>query len=951
MESELQSKIKKLKGTPRDQANRQLKYIRSLKKAGLTPKDAYTMGVLPVLPPTMRPAGILPNGSLNIDDLNKLYTLVANSNEQLGKFDEKVMPVEESHDLKAELYDGIKSLTLTGAGPKGRHLNSVAETLAGKGSPKTGFFQSKMIGKRQDLSMRSTIVPEPSMSLDEVGIPRKAAQELYKPFIVQNLVRRGLTPLQAQREVKENTESARQALEYVVNERPLLLKRDPVLHKFGVQAFRPKIVEGKAIKIHPLVTSGYNADFDGDKMSAYVPVSQEAVMEARKMVPSHNLFSPSTAGLMFKPTQESMLGLYKLTEVSKRPAKRFKDPAQAARAVQTGDLSFNDPVSLDLSRLDEEFLSKLGAETTTTIGRLLVYNSLPLEKRDKRILVDPKYKLDKDTLHELLSSVAADHEKDFAGVSDRMKDLGNSYSTGLSVSLKDFVSNKKDRDPILAAAAKEEAKIRSSSVSKSRKTEKIVDVYRRAGELIDRKAKATADATPNKMYDWVKSGARGNWGQYKQITVAPLLVQDSAGKTVPVPIDRSYSEGLDIGSYWASMHGARMGTINRVEGTWRPGFMGKQIMQTTLNQMVVSDDCGTKKGIRFPVGSRDLLGRYTVGDVRLGRRGGKDKGVIPDGTLVTPDVVNRLRNNKVDDVRVRSPLKCAHGKGLCSKCYGSNEKGSLHPVGTNVGVLAAQSLGEPATQLSMNAFHTGGVVGAKGTTAVSTFDRMDQLLKLPKELPGAATLAKSAGPVQKVQKDPAGGWSVFISGQRHYVPGSRALKVKSGEDVKKGDAISSGPKNPREMRELVGMNHVQSYLVNEIQNVYGKEFRGAPISRRNTETFVRAMTNLSVVRDPGGHEGLLPGDKVPTSEIVAYNSGVSRDKQIEYDPLLQGVEHLPLDLQEDWIARLQSRDLRKTVLDAAAEGWKSEIHSTHPIPGMAYAKEFGKGTKAQPWLY
>jgi hypothetical protein len=247
-----------------------------------------------------------------------------------------------------------------------------------------------------------------------------------------------------------------------------------------------------------------------------------------------------------------------------------------------------------------------------------------------------------------------------------------------------------------------------------------------------------------------------------------------------------------------------------------------------------------------------------------------------------------------------------------------------------------------------NSFHTGGVAGAKGSSAAGTFTRLDQLLQLPKTLPGAATLSTASGKVQRIEKDPAGGWSVFVEGQRHYAPATRELKVKRNQAVKKGDALTSGPKNPREMRELVGMNHVQSYLVNEIQNIYEKE---APIKRVNTETFVRAMTNLSEVKDPGSHDGFLPGDKVATSEIVAYNSKVSPDKQIKYDPLMQGVKHLPTEIQEDWIARLQSRDLKKTILDAAAEGWKSKIHSTHPIPGMAYGKDFGKGLEDQPWLY
>lgn len=1350
-EKELSSKIKDLKGTKRSNANKQLKYIRSLKTAGLTPESAYTSKLIPVLPPIMRPVGILADGTPNFDDINKLYSRIANSNDQLKLFDPKIMPEEESYDLKSSLYDGLKAFALTGFGAGKQHLNGVAESIAGRVKPKLGYFQAKVIGKRQDLSMRGTIVPEPSMSLDEVGVPRKAAKELYKPFIVQNLVRNGLSPLQAQREVKENTTFADKALERVMLERPLLLKRDPVLHKFGVQAFRPKVVEGKAVKIHPLATSGYNADFDGDTMSAFVPVSQKAIDEAFKMMPSSNLFSPATANVMFKPGHESKLGLFKMTEVSKKAPKRFSSMAAAAKAVKDGTISMQDPVSIDLAALDKGILEKLGANTTTTIGRLLVYQAMPAGQRDRRILTDAKFTLDGKNQQELLTRVAKEEEKDFARVANRMKDLGNQFSTGLSISLNDFVSDKKSRDPILAAAAKEEDRIRKDSrLSEDRKADKVVDVYTRAGKLIDKKAKAKADANPTRLYDWIRSGARGSWDQYKQMTVTPLLVTETSGRTVPVPIDRSYSEGLDIGSYWTTMHGARMGTINKVEGTWRPGYMGKQIMQTTMDQLIVDEDCGTSKGIKFPSGSRDIMGRYTVGTINLGKRSGRDKGTIPDGTLVTPDVARRLRNNKVADVRVRSPLKCSHGKGMCAKCYGTNENGVLSPKGTNVGVIAAQALGEPATQLSMNAFHcnhahslvivragtggtplamtmqdffnevtgeikhegeeeykevsnwevwsfpdrwapvlyakrhapsrpmrllsdgglvticqdnhpvgvwkngvacvecghhrlkkngsrafcpeckaaqdyqereptgelgflspaeldpkryflfrdlslmhqfrpynkelsddpwlvgmylaegcvtfkrshaamkakkpyaldfaqedgavkdklvatleglrwnprvykkrvivnslelgtrfhelfsryahnkalppdfinysmgwlalclsglidgdgtvehhkdgpdsigidttsfalaqqvafmsmrlgivasivvtpvrkltrhqgfkirlrmtdhacemlkhslkasqikkrspfqeidvashrlltlnrevqytegyvydlttdsgvlfvggllshnTGGVAGAKGSNTIDHFTRLDQLLQLPKKLPGAATLATSSGKVQRVEKDPAGGWSVFVEGQRHYVPATRDLKVKRSQAVKKGDALSSGPKNPREMRELVGMNHVQSYLVNEIQGIYNNE---APLSRRNTETFVRAMTNLSEVKNPGSHEGLLPGDKAATSEIVAYNSKVSPDKQIKYDPLMQGVKHLPTEVREDWIARLQSRDLKKTLLDAAAEGWKSEVHSTHPIPGMAYGKDFGKGLEDQPWLY
>lgn len=286
---------------------------------------------------------------------------------------------------------------------------------------------------------------------------------------------------------------------------------------------------------------------------------------------------------------------------------------------------------------------------------------------------------------------------------------------------------------------------------------------------------------------------------------------------------------------------------------------------------------------------------------------------------------------------------------LTHNCYGLNEDGQLHSPGVNVGVIAAQALGEPATQLAMNSFHTGGVIGAKGTSATSMFNRLEQLLNVPKKLPGAATLSDIDGKVGAIEKDPAGGWRVHVGDTAHYIPATRALTVKKGDEMKKGDALSDGPKNPREMLARTNINAVQQYLTDEIWNTYKDE---GPVRRRNIETFVRAMTNLCEVSDPGSHDSLVRGDHAATSEIVAFNRGLkSGQKEVIYKPILQGINMLPLELQTDWIARLQRIGLKSTILDAAAEGWKSVLHSTHPIPGMAYGKEFGLGTEKEPWLY
>lgn len=1357
VKKELESKLPELRTNKLNDANKRLKYLRAIEGAGLSPIEAYTMKHLPVLPPAFRPITILDSGDINYDDVNRLYNHIGQIGLKFKDFD-PALPPEEKLPLQASLYDGIKAIMLTGQVHQGRHRNAIMQTISGSGGeggqPKEGFFQDKIIGRRQDLSMRGVIIPEPSLSMDYVGLPRKAAAEIYKPFIVRRLVQMGQKPLDAQDMVRKNHPAALEALEVVLKERPIWLKRDPVLHKFGVQAFLPRLVEGKAVKIHPLSTAGYNADFDGDKMSAFVPVSAKAVKEALQALPSRNLFSPTTGLLMSKPTQESMMGLYKLTEVDKRTALRFPTAAEAARAVKDGKVGMNDLISIDDIKDDaySEMLKSASPPVRTTVGRLMLYQSLPELVRESKLLSDTGYLLDKKNLYGLLTDVAKKSPSDFGVVSDRFKDIGNEFATGMSIGLDDFLSDHEYRDEVLLDAAKKEKEIRARTSSPQKRKEEIVKLYVSAAEKIHSETKKNADSKKNRMYDWVRSGARGSWSQYKQMTVAPMLVADSKGEPVPIPIPKSYSEGLDIGSYFASMHGARMGTIGRVQGTQAPGKMSKQLINSTMSQLIVDEDCGTPKGVVLATDNRDVLDRFTVREIDLGNKAGLDKGKISAGTLVTPDLLNRLKNNKINKIEVRSPLKCAHGKGLCAKCYGLNEDGNLHPRGSNVGVIAAQALGEPATQLAMNAFHcnhadsivfcrhsgglilamtmeelfetvdseiehvgeeeikhvagwevldgdrwtevvalrrhcvsrpmrmlsaggrvticqdnhpvaarpnlvscsgcgyhrlkkprpasnsrrvhcprcglrqapparmfgelgfappvelepkkvflelhgvevrgdqalnlafdpyvvgmflaegnvtfkrsysdqaekhpyavcfsqlpgavrdrllqhlpkewspkvhdrdvvvnslelgekfhalfgrysfnkalpptflhftsewlrhflaglidgdghiqhhrngpdsiridttsfalvqqvvficdrlgiksaivatstrsltrhqgfkvsltmttearallsesvkvsevvlfspskgptygchslklltlnrevlytkkyvydattktgtlvvsgiqshnTGGVVGAKGTSATGLFNRLEQLLNVPKKLPGAATLADIDGKVGAIDKDPAGGWRVHVGDTSHYIPATRVLTVKKGDEVKMGDALSDGPKNPREMLARTNMNAVQQYLTDEIWNAYKDE---GPVRRRNVETFVRAMTNLSEVSDPGAHDTLMRGDHTATSEIVAFNRNLkSSQKPVQYKPLLQGVNMLPLELQTDWLARLQHKNLKDTILDAAAEGWKSVLHSTHPIPSMAYGKEFGLGTEKEPWLY
>jgi len=956
--TELAQAKKDLKTARKDQlskARKRVRYLQALVDAKMSPTEAYTTKAVPVLPPSMRPVTVMDNGDLNTEDLNHLYKDIALSDKKLRELKaDKGIPESMRQPMRASLYDGLRALTLTGSDLQGRHRRGVMEAISGT-QPKYGYFQSKIIGRRQDLSMRSTIIPEQSMGLDEVGIPRKAAMEMMKPFVVRELVKGfGYTPLKAQKAIKENKAIASKALEQVAANRPVIMKRDPVLHRHGVMAFKPKIVSGKAIQIHPLVTAGYNADFDGDKMGIFVPMTQEAVLEAKGMMPSKHLLNPASGALMHIPRQESQLGVYQLSQIGKRTGKRFANKKDALKALKDGTISVSDQISVGGLR------EKTAATAATTAGRLLLSDALPEGSEERaRVLSDKSLKLDKEGLTGILSSLAKGDSDVFAKSVNKLNQLGNqqTYDNVFSVGLKDFLVHKDVKDPIFAEADKEVAALRKGGMSRN---DAIVKAYMKVVPKIDARGKAKLSKSDNKVFEMVSSGARGNWDQFKQIAVAPVLVADDTGKAVPIPLKKSYSEGLSTAEYWASLSGARMGTLAKVKGTSEPGGLTKIIVSSTMNQVVVDEDCGTRRGISLDVNDPEIQDRYAAQDIKV--RGGK----IPSGTLLTPDVLTKLRNAKAGKISVRSPLKCEHGEGLCSKCYGVDVSGQLPSPGTNLGIIAAQGVGEPATQLSMRKFHTGGVVEAKGDK-MDDFTKLQKLLTMPKNLRGSATISGLTGTINSrgIKKDPAGGWRVNVAGrdrhghekeQEHYIPGNRQLgenlaliKSRGGNlKVKAGQPLSSGMVNPRDLLEVAGMERVRNYLTDEMHGAY-KEMG---VKRKNMEVVVRAVANLTEVRDPG-ESGYMRGDIVPATMLSAKNRKAVKlgQKPALHKPILKGINEVPLAMQEDWMARLQYQKLKGTILEGSAQGWESNLHGLHPVPGIAFGKEFGKPPDGKPFKY
>lgn len=908
-----------------DRANKKVKYLRALQRLGMTPDKAYTIGNIPVLPPIFRPVSAMEGGDLNIDGVNMLYRDVALINSQLEKV-EGVLPDEEVSSLRKDLYHAVDALMGVSPATQERPEDAlkppgILTILSGRATPKNSYFQDKLMDRAQDLSMRSIIVPDMTLGLDELGLPRKGAMKIFRPFVIRELVRMGHTPLQARDEVERRTSLANKALDVVVSRRPVLFKRDPVLHKFGVMAFMPRLHDELTIHIHPLVTGGFNADFDGDAMAVFVPVSQEAVDEAKRMLPSQNLFNPATGKVMYQPSNEGQLGLYLMTQMGKDVGKTFATQESLIAAADKGEVLATDIVTV--------------AGKRTTAGRVAFNRALPLAMRSDKYLTDPEFVVGDKNLQKVMKELATSHPGDFVQAIDRIKNLGfdHSYSTGFSFDLKDFDTLTHIRDKELKVAGVAAEKIRADkSLSADERDRQLVKVYTKATLDMSAEARLHLGKTGNKLFAMHKAGVKPGWAQLQQMVLSPMLLENARGRVIPVPVTKSYAEGLDTSGYWVASSGARKGLVDRVLQTQKPGALSKQIINTVVPYVITSQDCGTTVGLALDIGDSDVVDRFTAKDTLL--VGGK---TIPAGTLITPTVVSAMKAGKLSRVVVRSPLKCEAAKGMCAKCYGLLDGGAPVSIGTNIGVVAGQAIGERGTQLSMKTFHSGGLAGTAGSV-VGGIDRVSELLKMPAVLPNIATISHASGVVGQVEKSPVGGWDVHVGDETHYVPARRELLVKSGDKVRRGQALSSGAIDPRELLEQTNVDTVQRYISDEIHTIYEKE----GIKRRNIEVVTKALTNLGKVEHPGDSDQFIRGDYVSISNANAWNKAHPTLRPIDVTPTLRGMGTLPLDQSEDWMARMQYQKLRETLVRSANENWKSDLHGLHPTPGVAYGAEFGR---------
>jgi DNA-directed RNA polymerase subunit beta' len=971
--------------TKLDQAYKRVKYLQALDNAGITAKDAYTLHNLPIIPPAMRPASVLPDGSIKWDDINGMYKRLGENNVEMKHENFRTyLPDSRKAEFRAEMYDGLKALMGVGTSKSEDENESrgLFQQIAGA-NPKRGYFQGTLLKRRQDMTMRGTITPDAGMGLDNVGIPQDKALTLFRPFVTRKLVEMGSAPspldahkMLSQKGVKDR--SVYRALDLVMEERPVLLKRDPALHKHSIQAFKAHRVPGKSIMIHPLVTGGFGADFDGDTMAVYVPMSSEAVREAHGMLPSNNLYNEGSGKVEFRPTNEAALGLYKMSRVTGTSSQKFKDPTELLIAARDG-------------KIEPTVVANVGGMRTTA-GRVLMSSALP-DALQKRVLEDHSFMFDKKGIDHLYTRLAKEHKDAFADSATSLMRMGYDAAFGVvkiqnpatkgtpflvekeaedpkkhvqyisfgthSFGLDDFSPEKGIRQKHVAEAQK---KIRvidgTSGLSHKEKDRRKVEAWYDATEGMLRETVDKSKSSPSNFMMMNHAGLKPTHDNVQQLRLAPMMIVNAQNQVRPNPILTSYSEGLSVGDYWTQQSGARRGSVLKVQEVTGPGAFTKQLMNTAMGLMIDADDCGTSRGISVHVGDKDIYDRHLASDVHIKGR------TYVAGTVLTPDIVGAIRSaDKNARLEVRSPLKCEHGSGLCQKCAGLAPNGSYFNKGTNLGVIATQSLGERSSQLTLKAFHSGGIA-KRGPQMVNDFKRVTQLCELPKTIPNSARLSMKSGTIEKIENDPTG-VNVWVGGVKHHVPkdqfGSPLWQASPGQQSKPWQPPKVGMKvvagqplsdpnrtdiNPHDLYKATGsMEKVQNHLVSELHGIFGPE----GVRRQHIETVVKAMSNLTRVTDPGDAPDIIKGEFTATSKLGAMNRDLKKRglQPATHTPVLKGIKVLPLEVQEDWMAKLNHSYLKSSLAESAATGASSNLHGTHPIPGIAYGAEFGMNEKHQ----
>jgi DNA-directed RNA polymerase subunit beta' len=894
------------------------------------------LDVVPVIPPELRPMVQLDGGRFATSDLNDLYRRVINRNNRLKRLLDLGAPEIIVNNEKRMLQEAVDALFDNGrrgrpvTGPGNRPLKSLSDMLKGK----QGRFRQNLLGKRVDYSGRSVIVAGPTLKLHQCGLPKLMALELFKPFVMKRLVDLELAQniKSAKRMVERRRPQVWDVLEDVIKEHPVLLNRAPTLHRLGIQAFEPVLVEGKALQIHPLVCTAFNADFDGDQMAIHVPLSAEAQAEARVlMLSANNILSPASGRPIVTPSQDLIIGGYYLTETQPGAVgegRVFRNLWEVLRAMDEGALHLHSTITM---RRKEVLLGEESSEFTTTAGRLLFEEALPDDYPAKFGHID--FLIKKKEMGVIVERLSDHYDKSVVASSlDAIKNLCYRYAaqSGLTVSIDD-VKTPKAKKQLLeeheAMADKVESQFRRGIITDGERRQQEVRIWTDATAKVQNAMEAEFKAQRFNPIDMmVGSGARGNMTQMRQIAGMRGLVANPRGDMIPRPIKKNFREGLETLEYFIATPGARKGLVDTALRTADSGYLTRRLVDVAQELIIREPDCGTNLGLWIENVGADTANKRAYLETKLfGRALSQDVTlsygtVLARNTLVGDDEMAALRDDPaVNRVRVRSVLTCDAELGVCALCYGrSLATGKSIELGEAVGVIAAQSIGEPGTQLTMRTFHTGGVAGKD---IAGGLPRVVELFesRTPR---GSARLARATG-VVRIGDDEGKGIPVTViddQGEEHQIvlpTGSRPI-VTDGQDVKAGEPITDGPFDPKELMEIKGIRETQLYLVEEVQKVYRDQ--GVSIHDKHIELIVRQMTRRVGVQEPGD-TGFLPGERADAKVFRDTNRRMVEEgkKPAEGRPEIMGITKASL-ATESWLSAASFQETTRVLTEAAIDG-------------------------------
>lgn len=1008
---ELKEELENATGQRRARAIRRLEVADAMRQSGNRP-EWMILEAIPVIPPDLRPMVQLDGGRFATCDLNDLYRRVINRNNRLKRLLELGAPNIIVRNEKRMLQEAVDALIDNGrrgrpvTGPGNRPLKSLSDMLKGK----QGRFRQNLLGKRVDYSGRSVIVVGPELKLYQCGLPKEMALELFKPFVMKRLVQEGHAHniKSAKRMVERVRDEVWDVLEDVIREHPVLLNRAPTLHRLGIQAFEPVLVEGRAIKIHPLVCTAYNADFDGDQMAVHVPLSAEAQAEARLlMLSAHNLLNPKDGRPVVTPTKDMVLGIYYLTSKDRNAAgagRVFSSKEEAIMAYDEGVIAINAPIKVRLQGTlpDGTVVRQL---QDVTLGRIILNENIPQDlgfvdrsKPENAAKLEINTQVERKLLGRIVQRCYDKHGSTLTTkVLDNIKHLGFKYATlsGISIAMSD-ISVPAAKAEIISAADEKVAEIERAFnrglMSEEERYENIIDIWTKVVSDVQKALFESMDEF-NPVHMMVQSGARGNKSQITQLGGMRGLMSGPSGRTIELPIKASFHEGLTVLEYFTSTHGARKGAADTAIRTADSGYLTRRLVDVSQDVIVRDEDCGTTAGIYVsdigedkyiiePLAER-ISGRVAAEDVVVqgyrdpitGELQAEERVLISAGQLIDDPLAEEVTDLgaayapadgviTIDDdrllvvdeagqehvrymalpeqevvvadgamvqkgqmltrgiirrVKIRSVLTCKSRHGVCVKCYGRNlATGGMVEVGESIGIIAAQSIGEPGTQLTMRTFHTGGVAG--GDDITQGLPRVEELFEARKPK-GQAVISEVDGTVSVIEEKGSREVEVTTEDEevkRYQIPYGARLRVKDGDTVEAGDAFTQGPVNPHELLSVRGIRGVQTYLLQEVQKVY--RMQGVEINDKHIEVIIRQMLRKVRVEE-SGDTGLLPGSLVDVFEFEDENARVMEQdgEPAVARPVLLGITKASL-ATDSFLSAASFQETTRVLTEAALKG-------------------------------